>query len=267
MIFKIILLILLIGPILIFSIALVFKIVESGYIFIYSRPLYLYFYPFPKKLKSQYRLILQNEFPFYRRLPDRRKVYFEHRVSCFLKNYQFIGKDIEITAEMMIIIAGTYVMLTFGMRQYIIQQFTKIIIYPRQYFSTINETYHKGEFNPRLKAVVFSWEDFLLGLQTSNDNINLGLHEFSHVLHFHTMKSNDPSAIIFYDEFDEIVKFYKNEQLFSELVSKKYFRDYAFENQFEFLAVILEHFFESPEIFRREFPELYERVRKMINFK
>ncbi|WP_379791844.1 zinc-dependent peptidase [Flavobacterium qiangtangense] len=218
-------------------------------------------------MKSQYRLILQNEFPFYRRLPDRRKVYFEHRVSCFLKNYQFIGKDIEITAEMMIIIAGTYVMLTFGMRQYIIQQFTKIIIYPRQYFSTINETYHKGEFNPRLKAVVFSWEDFLLGLQTSNDNINLGLHEFSHVLHFHTMKSNDPSAIIFYDEFDEIVKFYKNEQLFSELVSKKYFRDYAFENQFEFLAVILEHFFESPEIFRREFPELYERVRKMINFK
>lgn len=267
MIFKLILFVLLIGPILIFSVALVFKVVESGYILIFSRPVYLYFYPFPKTLQPQYILILENEFPFYKKLSDRRKGYFEHRVCCFIKNYQFIGKDIEITPEMMIIIAGTYVMLTFGMRQYIIQRFTKIIIYPRQYFSTINETYHKGEYNPRLKAVVFSWEDFLLGHKTSNDNVNLGLHEFAHVLHFHTMKSKDPSAVIFYDEFTAITKYYSDAALFSRLVSKGYFREYAFENQFEFLAVLLEHFFESPAIFKKEFPELYERVRRMINFK
>ncbi|MNE98397.1 Protein MtfA [compost metagenome] len=54
--------------------------------------------------------------------------------------------------------------------------------------------------------------------------------------------------------------------MFAELISKEYFRAYAYENQFEFLAVVLEHFFESPEIFQKEFPELYERVRRMINF-
>jgi Mlc titration factor MtfA (ptsG expression regulator) len=34
-----------------------------------------------------------------------------------------------------------------------------------------------------------------------------------------------------------------------------------------FLAVILEHFFETPQVFKKEFPELYSNVRDMINFK
>ena len=253
--------------VLIFVVLFSFKIIESAYVLVFNKPLYLYFYPFPKKLKSNQRLFLQQEFSFYRRLSDRKKTYFEHRVKCFLEHYQFIGKEIEVTSEMKIIVAGTYVMLTFGFRHYLVKLFQKIIIYPSQYFSTINEEYHKGEYNPMMKAVVFSWEDFLLGHQTSNDNVNLGLHEFSHVLHFHAMKSNDPSAAIFFDEFNAIAKYYSDATLFSELISKKYFREYAYQNQFEFLAVILEHFFESPEIFQNEFPELYLRVKKMINFK
>ena len=45
-----------------------------------------------------------------------------------------------------------------------------------------------------------------------------------------------------------------------------YIRIYAYTNEFEFIAVILEHFFETPVQFKREFPELYEKVRSMINF-
>lgn len=251
----------------VFLFIVVFRIVEPAYILIFNKPLYIYFYPFPKKLDIIHKFLLNKEFPFYRKLSARRKRYFEHRLLSFLKRYQFIGKDIEVTPEMKIIVAGTYVTLTFGMRQYLIERFEKILIYPTQYFSTINQEYHKGEYNPIMKAVVFSWEDFLLGHQTSNDNVNLGLHEFSHVLHFHALKSNDPSAIIFYDEFNAISKYYSDAALFSELVSKGYFREYAYQNQFEFLAVVLEHFFESPEIFKEKFPDLYSKVTKMINFK
>ncbi|RRJ93700.1 zinc-dependent peptidase [Flavobacterium macacae] len=267
MIQQIILLLLLVGPILILGAMLAFKIVESGYILIFNKPLYLYFYPFPKKLQPKHKLMLQNEFAFYRRLSDKKKVYFEHRINCFLKTYKFIGNDIAITQEMMLLVAATYVMLTFGMRHYLVQRFNKIVIYPAKYFSASNQEYHKGEYNPRLKAVVFSWEDFLLGHQNSSDNVNLGLHEFAHVLHFHALKSNDPSAAIFYDEFNAIANSYKDEALFATLISKGYFREYAYENQYEFLAVILEHFFESPETFKKQLPELYDRVRKMINFK
>ncbi len=233
---------------------------------LFNKPLYLFFYPILQQIDSKDKTVLEREFPFYENLPEKKKRYFEHRVKNFIRHYNFDGKSIEVTQEMKLIIAGTYVMLTFGMRAYLIDLFEHIVIYPTVYYSTINQEYHKGEYNPRMKTIVFSWEDFLSGHQTK-DNINLGLHEFTHVLHFNSRKRSDPNAIIFYDEFAEIEKYFDQENLANKLKEKQYFRDYAYTNKFEFLAVILEHFFETPEIFRKEFPELYENVRTMINFK
>jgi Mlc titration factor MtfA (ptsG expression regulator) len=244
----------------------IFKVVEPAYVLVFNKPLYIHWYPFPKKLKLNQRQILVNDFPFYKRLSPKGKMYFEHRVKEFIGNYSFIGKEIVITEEMQMLIAATYVMLTFGMRNYLIRLFNKIIIYPSSYFSTVNQEFHKGEFNPKMKAIVFSWEDFLLGHAASNDNINLGLHEFSHVLHFHCLKSNDPSAIIFFDEFKEVIKYYTDPNLNNALKQKGYFRLYAYGNQFEFLSVILEHFFETPHVFKATHPELYEHSAAMINF-
>ncbi|MFV5702292.1 zinc-dependent peptidase [Flavobacterium sp. XS2P12] len=250
-----------------FLLIIIFRVLEPTYLLRFNKPLYIHWYPFSKKLKSNQRQILVNEFPFYNRLSSKRKMYFEHRVNKFIGNYQFVGKEIAITEQMQMLIAGTYVMLTFGMRNYLVSLFNKIIIYPSSYFSTINQAYHKGEFNPKMKAIVFSWEDFLLGHETSNDNVNLGLHEFAHVLHFHCLKSNDPSAIIFFDEFNEVIKYYSDPVLNNVLTQKDYFRLYAYENQFEFLSVILEHFYETPHVFKREYPELYGHISRMINFK
>jgi MtfA peptidase len=245
----------------------VYRIVEPIYMMIFHRPLYIHFYPFPKKLTVNQKQILEKEFSFYRRLHSKKKLYFEHRVATFIKKYPFIGKEeILITDEMKIIIAATYVSLTFGMRHYHISLFNKIILYPSAYFSTTNQVYHKGEFNPIMKAVAFSWEDFILGHQTTNDNLNLGLHEFSHILHFHGLKSNDPSAILFNDQYNKVITYYNDANLNKKLSEQGYFREYAYENRFEFIAVILEHFFETPEIFKMKYPNLFQDVCLMINF-
>jgi Mlc titration factor MtfA (ptsG expression regulator) len=42
-------------------------------------------------------------------------------------------------------------------------------------------------------------------------------------------------------------------------------RSYAFTNIFEFFAVLLEHFFESPEELAKEQPEMYSILRSMLN--
>lgn len=245
-------------------IIVVFRIIEPAYLLMFNKPLYLFWYPILKKIDENDKSTLRREFSFYANLSDKKKSYFEHRVNRFIAHYKFEGKDIVITHEMKLIIAGTYVMLTFGMRTYLLELFENIIIYPSSYYSTINQDYHKGEYNPRMKAVVFSWEDFLSGHQIK-DNINLGLHEFTHVLHFYSRKSSDPSAVIFFDEFTEIEKYFEDENLKNQIQQKEYFRAYAYTNKFEFLAVILEHFFETPEVFKQEFPHLFTRVKAMIN--
>lgn len=50
------------------------------------------------------------------------------------------------------------------------------------------------------------------------------------------------------------------------LKQKGYFRLYAYGNQFEFLSVILEHFFEMPHVFKATHPELYAHIVARINF-
>ncbi|WPR72720.1 zinc-dependent peptidase [Flavobacterium sp. NG2] len=233
--------------------------------FVFKRPLYLYWYPFPKKVSSKQRHILENNFPFYNKLSSAKKKFFQHRLKEFLTKYEFIGKEIQITDEMEILIGATYIMLTFGMRDYLIGLFSRIIIYPSAYYSSVNKVYHKGEFNPRMKAIVFSWEDFLLGHNVTNDNVNLGLHEFAHALHFYCLKSNQTSALIFQDEFVEVMKYFNEEEKLLALIQKGYFRLYAYSNPFEFLAVILEHFFETPQMFKKQHPELFTSVSRMIN--
>ena len=241
---------------------------EPIYILIFKKPVFLYWYPFPKKLSINQEYTLENEFPFYKKLSPKKKIYFKHRLKSFLIKYQFIGKEnIFVTDEMKILIAGSYVMLTFGLRNYLVQVFDKIIIYPKVYLSTVNQTYHKGEFNAKMKAVVFSWEDFKLGHDIVNDNLHLGLHEFTHALHFHCLRSKDPSAVIFFDEFNNVVQYYKDKVLLAQLIEKKYFRDYAYENQFEFLSVVLEHYFSTPEEFKDKHPALFDSIVTMINHK
>jgi hypothetical protein len=250
------------------SILILFKLVaEPLHILVFKKPIYVHYYPFPRKLNPNQQAVLKREFVFYNRLSHKRKQFFDHRVSTFLNRYQFIGNGISLeNDEVKMIVAGTYVMLSFGMRQYLTTTFDKIILYPAIYFSTVNEEYHKGEFNPKYKAIVFSWADFLSGHQITNNNINLGLHEFTHALHFRAKKRHYSSDVIFIDEFNTILDYLQDENFRQKMLSDKYFRDYAFENQYEFLAVLLEHFFETPEEFNRIYPELFKHVKRMINF-
>jgi Mlc titration factor MtfA (ptsG expression regulator) len=242
-------------------------IVEPIYIGIFKKPIYIYFYPIIKKLPQPQKLILERNVIFYNRLSTRKKKYFEHRMTQFLTTYQIYGKDgLIVTDEMKTMIAATYVMLTFGIRQYLIDVFDKIILYPTSYYSTVKKEWHNGEFNPHYKVIAFSWKHFKEGYEAGNDNLNLGIHEFAHALHFHGMKKRDNGAAIFAEMYDKIRKEVKQPANAKRLTDSHYFRIYAFTNEFEFLAVILEHFFETPQVFKNEFPELYINVQQMINY-
>ena len=59
---------------------------------------------------------------------------------------------------------------------------------------------------------------------------------------------------------------YASPELSQQINDKAYFRLYAYENQFEFISVLLEHFFESPNDFETIHPQLYAHVKRMINF-
>jgi Mlc titration factor MtfA (ptsG expression regulator) len=241
---------------------------EQVYASKYKRPFFLHKKITYKQLSKLELAVLESQFSFYNKLTAKEKKRFQHRVSVFINNKQFVGRqDLELTTDMYVLISATAVMLTFGFRKYLIDLIDVIIVYPEAFYSTTNETHHKGEFNPKLKSLVISWQHFKEGYDIENDNLNLGVHEFAHAIHLSSFNNEDISAIIFNESFQELTSYLsKNESLRLRLIESKYFREYAYTNQYEFIAVIIENFIETPKQFKAQFPQLYLKTKQMLNF-
>ena len=251
-----------------FFLLFILSLFDDIWIAIFQRPLYVHLYLFPKNISEAEQSVLRQKFIFLKKLNDKQRKYFHHRLAVFNKTYQFIPRgDFQITKEVRILISATYIMLTFGMRKFIVDVFDKIIVYPDEYLSTHSEQYHKGEFNPMMKVVAFSWKHFEEGFAMDNDNLNLGIHEFSHVIHYHSIRNNDGSALAFKKHYKAIMNEVKHTPNKQRLIDSNYFRIYAYTNQFEFISVIIEHYFETLEQFKIEFLELYSNVSKMLNIR
>lgn len=245
-------------------------VIEPVYVMLYRRPVYVHLYIFPKRLPDYLKAVLTQYYPFYASLTSRKKKYFEHRVQAFINHYRFVPRNgMELTEEVMVKIAATSVLLTFGMRKHLYDVFKTILVYPDVFLSQKGDVYHKGEFNPAAGSIAFSWKDFEEGIKYGSDNLNLGLHEFAHALHFDALSRRRPgtSSVIYRDGYNKILKYIDSPVNREKIISEEYFRGYAYTNQFEFIAVMLEYFFETPQQFRQKLPELYGIVKNMINYK
>lgn len=216
---------------------------------------------------SRKRKKLLSDFHFYTLLSTKEQRRFEHRVKVFLSETSFIGREqLLITDEMEIQVAATAMMLTFGRKNYAYNYVDTILMYPKAFYSRANEEYHKGEFNPLQKTIVFSWEDFKEGYRITNDNLNVGIHEFVHALQIGAKKEVDVDSLRFQRAYQRILKELLRPDVKDKIAKDSYFRAYAFTNEFEFMAVIIEHFFESPEEFKASFTDIYTHTKTLLNF-
>ncbi|MDY7394508.1 zinc-dependent peptidase [Aureibaculum sp. 2210JD6-5] len=221
---------------------------------------------FPNVMYGAQRAIIAENFSFYNNLSLIDKRYFEHRVLKFIDAHNFIGRDgVVVTKTMELLIASTAIMLTFGMRRYLFSQFENIVIYPKNYLSKVTNRRHQGETNPRLGTIVFSWDSFMDGIEIEDNNLNLGLHELTHAMHFSFLKEKSFTSVVFLDHFTALLNKMKDRKLQRKIVKSGYLREYAFRNQFEFLSVVVEHFFETPHEFNQKLPEVYKMVKRMLN--
>jgi Mlc titration factor MtfA (ptsG expression regulator) len=244
------------------------KALESLFVITFKRPLYTHFYFIPKRLPKNEAEKLRTDFPFYSKLSKRQRRYFQHRLIKFREEKNFEGRDgFEVTTEVKNMISATAIMLTFGMRNFYLGALQKIIVYPGEFHSNTTGKAHKGEFNPLMRVLVLSWKDFEEGFANGQDKINLGIHEFTHVLQVNSRQHRSSGATIFLDANQELEDLLKEEKIRKKLLDSRFFRDYAFTNQYEFLAVLVEYFIESPKDFKENFPRFYGKIREMLNFR
>ena len=245
---------------------LTFNLFEVYYSTFFNKPLFRNYFIY-RKLSKNELLILQQHFSFYNKLSKKHQQQFEHRVATFLAKKQFFGRqNIEITDKLKITTASLACMLSFGRRNYNYRFIQTILFYPDAFYSNINKAYHNGEFNPKLKVLALSQKAFEEGYEITNDNKNLGIHEFMHAMQAEAKVSSDIDSHRFNRQFKKIIGHLQNPEIRAKLDTTRFFRTYAFENEYEFMAVLAEYFIESPAELRQNFPKLYDDIKKLLNF-
>ncbi|MEQ9402088.1 MAG: zinc-dependent peptidase [Cyclobacteriaceae bacterium] len=215
-------------------------------------------------LSEKHKAYLERYFVFYQKLPPVSQGVFRKRVATFISSKKFIPRNMEyVTSEMKVLISASAIQLTFGFPKVNLSYFNNILVYPDSYYSVINRTHHKGEVNPRFRAIVLSWKYFVEGY-LKPDGRNLGLHEMAHALRLENRILNQE-----YNFLDENIL--KEWELRAEYTMQEirdgqedFFREYGAVDNEEFFSVAVENFFERPKTFFEKHPKTYTTLCRLL---
>ena len=179
--------------------------------------------------------------------------------------FEFIPRNnLKLTRAMKAILCCGASQLVFGLPRESLTYFEKIIVYPDYYNSKYTHKRHKGEVNPGLRIIVFSWRGVVEGLDRPDDGLNLLLHEFAHALWLEHKLMHHQYKVLNEDVIEEFERLAAAEMGELHTNEQHFFRRYAFESIEEFFAVAVENFFERSEIFVRDLPHLYIVLAKIL---
>lgn len=231
----------------------------------------IFFYLEAKSIVSPYFFdqkhvrFLEQNFSYYQKLPEKSKALFIHKVSRFMTSKQFIARNMDkVSDEMKVLISASAAQLTFGFRRMTFPYFYRIFVFPETFYNRRNNAYHKGEVNPRLKAIALSWRDFLEGYIKEDDGRNLGLHEMAHALRLENRIANEEHGFL---EDWKLKEWELHARRTMEEINKgeeTFFRKYGGVNNEEFFAVAVENFFERPAEFNEKHPKTYATLCTLL---
>lgn len=248
--------------------ALLYIIGHTLYLIYYAIDLYQ-LNPFVKlkPLSPAEENFIATNFPIYKEFTPEHQAKCKERIVWFRSKKHFVfNGNVDLKEELRLLLSATTSIMTLGLRQYRMNRsLIRIIVYPSQYYSKINRRHHLGEYNPNFKAVIFSADNLWKGFENLTDNRNLAMHEFAHALSFELMKTSSWQGRKFRLGLRRIKELFQQEDFLVKLAASEYFREYGRTNLQEFFSVTVENYFETPAIFKNDFPELFDELRNMLN--
>jgi Mlc titration factor MtfA (ptsG expression regulator) len=156
------------------------------------------------------------------------------------------------------------VQLTFGLPDYSLPHFRRVIVVPDKFKSPITGKNNRGEVNPT--GVIFlSWKHLAEGVADPMDGVSLGLHELAHAVYLENFIPNEEDD--FFSAKQLAVWRGVAEETLDEIRNQRqsFLRDYAGTNLDELFAVSVEYFFEQPDAFSQSHPQLYAALSALLN--
>lgn len=207
--------------------------------------------------------LLLSYFPYYHQLSAEGKKRFVLRAQQTIKSIIIQGKEgFVVTEDVKLLVGASIAQLTFGFSKPRLNELKAVLIFPDAFYSRLLRRWAKGLAFEN-GTVCLSWNHFLNGYENTSDAVNLGLHEFAHILRFEVYEESNSEGIFtnpLVDNFKEWED--AGMPVFMNVRKGKedFFRSYGGANTIEFFAVCIENFFEKPEVFKKELPYLYGKL-------
>jgi len=181
-----------------------------------------------------------------------------------MESKAIIGAEgFEVNNKVRAIVTASAVQLTLGLDVWDYDYFMEIIIHPQKFIHKPTQQHFKGETNLN-GYIKLSWLSFINGYKNPTDNVNLGIHEFSHALRFNSIRGNEQD---YYTKYFFTMWLGTAYEAYYHIKQghQTIFREYGGANINEFISVCFEHYFESPQQIKEAYPHLYYNTAILLN--
>mgnify|MGYP001553582776 FL=1 len=237
--------------------------------------IFFIFYKKPNKkaiLPGNYKDLLTQHVSYYNRLTDNNKIRFEEKLKEFLGYVIIDGIDTTVEDIDKLLVASSAVIPIFGYNKWIYYNLKNVLLYPASFNKDefLASGYEKNTLGmigngPMQRVMILSKPALRDGFQLSPPRENTRIHEAVQRL---DKEGGDvdgmPDALLnrkYNSKWMELV----NRNIVTILNGLSDINYYASTNRAEFFAVASEYFFNCPEIFKQNHPELFDMMCKIFN--
>jgi Mlc titration factor MtfA (ptsG expression regulator) len=222
-------------------------------------------------LPAGYKSILTEHVAFYRSLDDEGKIRFEEKLKEFLGYIRITGVNTNVEDLDRLLVACSGVIPIFGFPEWRYYNLREVLLYPHSF----NEVSFLTEGADRYvlgmvgegamqQTMILSKPALRYGFANVSGPDNTGIHEFVHLL------DKEDGYI---DGLPEALLKRKFTIPWLQLIAKNIeaikagdsdINVYGSKNEAEFFAVASEYFFEQPDLFKQNHPELYDLMTQIF---
>ncbi len=226
-----------------------------------------------KTIPDHWDGVLSSKVDYYSKLNKEKKEAFRYQIKDFLNQVYIEGVQLELSELDKLLVAASAIIPVFGFDGWKYRNLKTVLLYP-DYFNKDLDFNQKspdkniaglvgtGHFN---RQMILSRRALHLGFTNARDKRNTAIHEFVHLLDMiDGMTDGIPRNLLLYQYtipwlhlMHDEMKRIQNDQ--------SSIRPYGGTSEAEFFAVVSEYFFERPNLFKKNHPELYEILSTCFN--
>lgn len=222
--------------------------------------------PFPRVWEG----ILRSRVAYFNALNEQQQQRFRQLVKIILDETRITGIRTEVDETTRVLVAASAIIPIFNFDSWEYSRLGEVLIYPGN-FDDNYQTEGEGQRNTlgmvgdgHLAGVmILSKPALLAGFDISGDKRNVGIHEFAHLVDkadgcIDGIPPGVPAEVV------SAWIAWVGQELASPPGKTTHINSYAYTNEAEYFAVLVEYFFEAPGILQQKNPQVYAMLEKMF---